>query len=137
MNLSPYLSFNGQCAEALKFYERALGGRIVTMQTHGDSPMADEVPPEWRERVLHARLEVGQQMALMASDMPPDRYAAPQGITLSIGIATPEEAARVFNALSTGGTVTMPFGKTFWSVGFGTLVDRFGIPWMVNCEQAA
>jgi PhnB protein len=135
MKLSPYLNFNGRCAEAFKFYERVLGGTIVTMQTHGNSPMADEVPPEWRERVLHARLEVGQQMVLMASDAPPDRYAAPQGITLSIGIETPQEAERIFNELSDGGTVTMPFGKTFWSPGFGMLIDRFGIPWMVNCEQ--
>jgi PhnB protein len=135
MELTPYVNFNGRCAEAFKFYEKTLGGRIVMMQTHGESPMKDHVPPDWRDKVMHARLAIGNH-ALMGSDAPPGHYAAPQGTYVSISVPALGEAQRVFRTLSEGGTVSMPFQKTFWSSGFGMLVDRFGIPWMVNCEQA-
>ena len=133
MELSPYLNFNGQCAAAFKFYEQCLGGKIVMMQTHGESPMKDHVPPEWRDKVLHARLVVGGE-ALMGSDAPSDHYERPQGIYVSISVA-PADGERIFNALAEGGNVSMPFQKTFWSPGFGMVVDRFGTPWMVNSEQ--
>ncbi len=136
MELSPYLNFNGQCAAAFKFYEQCLGGKIVMMQTHGESPMKDQVPADWRDKVLHARLIVGDQ-ALMGSDVPPTRYTAPQGMNVSVSVPSPVDAERIFNALAENGKVNMPFQKTFWSAGFGMAVDRFGIPWMVNCEQAA
>jgi PhnB protein len=93
------------------------------------------VPAEWRSKILHARLVVGDQV-LMGSDAPPDRQQKPQGFSLSISINDPAEAERVFHALVENGTVTMPFGETFWAVRFGMLVDRFGIPWMINCEKA-
>jgi PhnB protein len=136
MELSPYLNFNGNCAEAFKFYERVLGGKIVMMQTHGESPMKDQVPANWRDKVLHVRLVVGDD-ALMGSDAPPEHYAPPQGIHVSISVASPSEGERIFNALAENGKVSMPFQKTFWSPGFGMAVDRFGIPWLVNSEQAA
>jgi PhnB protein len=136
MELSPYLNFNGQCAAAFTFYERCLGGKIVMMQTHGESPMKDHVPADWHDKIIHARLVVGDKV-LMGSDAPPTHYAAPQGMYVSISVASPSEAERIFNALADNGKVSMPFQKTFWSSGFGMLVDRFGIPWMVNCEQAA
>lgn len=134
MEMSPYLNFNGNCAEAFRFYEKCLAGRIVMMQTHGDSPMKDHVPPGWQDRVLHVRLELGQQ-ALMGSDVPPDSYTAPQGLYVSIS-AGATDAERIFNELAAGGRVTMPFEKTFWSPGFGMTVDRFGTPWMVNTDPA-
>lgn len=134
MEMSPYLNFSGNCAEAFRFYERCLGGRIVMMQTHGDSPMKDHVPPDWQDRVLHVRLELGQQ-ALMGCDAPPDSYAAPRGLYVSIS-AGATDAERIFNELAAGGRVTMPFEKTFWSPGFGMTVDRFGTPWMVNTDPA-
>jgi PhnB protein len=136
MDLCPYLNFNGQCAEAFKLYERVLGGTIVMMQTHGESPMKDQVPPGWRDMIIHARLVVGDKV-LMGSDAPPEHYAAPQGISVSINVDSPAEAERIFTALVENGKATMPFGKTFWSPAFGMLVDRFGIPWIVNCEPAA
>jgi PhnB protein len=104
------------------------------MQTHGNSPMKDQVPADWQEKVLHARLELGQQ-ALMGSDAPPDRYSAPQGIYVSLNIGDVAQAQRIFSGLAEGGRVEMPFEKTFWAAGFGMLVDRFRVPWMVNCEQ--
>ena len=135
MQISPYLNFNGRCAEAFKLYERVLGGKIVAMHTHGETPAKDFVPPNWHDKVMHVRLETGA-MALMGSDAPPDRYTAPKGMFVSVNVKTVPDGARIFKELSDNGTVTMPFEQTFWSPGFGMLVDRFGIPWMINCEPA-
>ena len=135
MQVNPYLNFNGQCAEAFRFYERVLGGKIAIMMTHGESQIAGEVPAEWRDRILHARLAVGDQV-LMASDSPPEMYQKPQGLYVSLHVEQSADAERIFQALAENGTVTMPFEKTFWAAGgFGMLVDRFGTPWMINCEQ--
>jgi PhnB protein len=136
MDFIPHLSFDGQCSDAFRFYEECFGGKIVTMMTHGDSPAAAQVPAEWHDKVLHARLEIGRQV-LMGMDAPPPRYAKPQGIFVTLSVATVSEAERVFNALAEHGRVTMPFQKTFWSAGFGMAVDRFGIPWMINTDTAA
>jgi PhnB protein len=136
MQLNPYLVFNGQCEAAFKFYERCLGGKIEMMMTHGDSPMAEQVPPEWRNKVMHVRLALSDKV-LMGSDAPPDRYEQPKGFSVSVGVDKPAEAERIFNALAQNGTVQMPLQKTFWAERFGVLVDQFGIPWMVNCEPAA
>lgn len=134
MQLSPYLNFNGQCKEAFEFYERCLGGKIVTMMTHGASPMAEQTPAGWHDAILHARLIVGDQI-LMGSDLPPNSHEEAQGFSVSLIVDTPAEAERIFHALAEGGKVQMPLAETFWAVRFGMLVDRFGIPWMVDCEQ--
>lgn len=136
MQLNPYLNFNGQCEAAFKFYERCLGGKIEFMLTHGESPMAQQVPAEWRNKVMHARLVVGDKV-LMGSDAPPDRYEGPKGFCVSLGIDTPAEAERIFKALAENGTVQMALQETFWGLRFGMLVDAFGIPWMINCERPA
>ena len=136
MQINPYLVFNGQCEAAFKFYEKALGGKIEGMMTFGQSPMAKEVPPEWASKVMHARMIV-DGAALMGSDAPPDRYEKPQGFSISLNIKDPAETERIFHELEQNGKVQMPIQKTFWSARFGMLVDQFGIPWMVNCEQAA
>lgn len=136
MQLVSYLNFNGQCAEAFRFYEQCLGGKIVGMQTHGESPIAGDVPPEWHDRILHARLEVGGAV-LMASDSPPEYYERPQGLYVAIQVDEPAEADRIFHALADRGTVKMPIQQTFWAARFGMVVDRFGTPWMINCGQAA
>ena len=134
MDLTPYLSFNGNCAEAFTLYARVLGGTIVFAQTFKDSPMAGDVPPEWGDKIMHSTLKAGP-FTLMGADSPPSQYAVTKGMSLSIGVDTPEEGEQIFNALADGATVTLPFAKTFWSSGFGMVVDRFGIPWMVNCSQ--
>jgi PhnB protein len=136
MQLDSYLLFNGQCEAAFKFYAQVLGGKIEAMMTHAGTPAEKQVPAEWRDKILHARLVVGDQ-ALMASDAPPGRYDKPQGFSVSIGLNDLAKAERMFNALAENGTVQMPFQQTFWAAGFGMCVDRFGIPWMVNCGQAA
>jgi len=136
MQLNPYLMFNGQCEVAFKFYEQCLGGKIELMMRHGDSPMAEQVPSEWRNKIVHARLIIGEKV-LMGSDAPREHYEETKGFSVSLGVDSPAEAERIFRALAENGTVRMPLQKTFWAHAFGMLVDRFGIPWMVNCEQAA
>ena len=136
MQLNPYLLFNGQCEAAFKFYERCLGGKIEMLLTHGESPMADKVPSDWRSKVMHARMTIGDK-ALMGSDAPPGRYESPKGFSVSLSVDEPAEAERIFRALEDNGTVQMPIQETFWALRFGMLIDRFGIPWMVNCERPA
>jgi PhnB protein len=136
MQLNPYLLFNGQCEAAFKFYEKCLGGKIVTMQPHAGTPAEGQVPAEWRSKILHARMTVGDQV-LMASDAPPDRYQQPQGFSVTLQMNDPAKAESTFHALAENGKVQMPIQQTFWAARFGMLVDRFGIPWMVNCEKAA
>jgi PhnB protein len=136
MKINAYLNFDGQCAEAFRFYERVLGGAITMMQTHGESPMRDQTPPEWHDRVMHVRLEVDGQV-LMGSDFPPQYATQAQGFAVSIHVDEAADAQRLFAGLAEGGSVTMPLQKTFWAGHFGMLTDRFGTPWMVNCEQDA
>lgn len=133
MQLNPYLLFNGDCAEAFKFYEQTLGGKIEMIMTYTGSPAAEHVPPEWRDKVLHASMSIGEER-LMASDAPPGRYGRPQGFSVSISLSDRAKAEQIFNALAENGEVGTPFEKTFWASGFGMCVDRFGIPWMINCE---
>ena len=136
MQLNPYLFFNGQCEAAFKFYERCLGGKIDAMMPHAGTPAEEHAPPEWRDKILHARLVVNGE-ALMGSDAPPGHYQKPQGFSVAIQVKDPAEAERIFKALSEKGAIQMPLSETFFAVRFGMLVDQFGIPWMVNCEKAA
>ena len=136
MRLNPYLNFNGQCEAAFKFYERCLGGKIQAMMPHAGTPTEEHTPPEWRDKILHASLVVGDNV-LMGSDVPPDQYETPKGISVSLHIADTADAERVFHALAENGIVTFPIQQTFWAALFGMLVDQFGIPWIINCEGAA
>jgi PhnB protein len=136
MKLNPYLTFHGKCEEAFKAYEKILGGEIVAMMPHEGTPAEGNVPAEWRKKIIHARL-VTDGTVLMGSDAPLDRYKPMQGFTVTLNIKEPTEAERVFNALAEGGTMTMPLTETFWAKKFGMVTDRFGTPWMINCEKAA
>ena len=136
MHLNSHLHFNGQCEKAFKFYEKCLGGKIDAMVPHEAMPAAEQVPAEWRSKIVHARMTVGDQL-LMGMDAPPEHYHKPQGFHVNIGLKDLAEGKRIFQALAENGNVIMPFGPTFWAPGFGMLVDRFGIPWMINCEKAA
>jgi PhnB protein len=129
------LTFNGQCEAAFKFYEQCLGGKIVTMLSHGASPMAEQVPPEWRDKILHATLAAGDTV-LMGYDAPPEQFEGVKGFSAVLGVDSLTDAERIFHALAAGGTVQLPLQQTFWSAGYGMLTDQFGIPWMINCEEA-
>ena len=134
MQVNPYLYYNGNCEAAFRYYEKVLGGTIEMMLTHEGTPAAEHTPPEWQKKIIHARMSIDGAV-IMASDAPPGRFHQPQGFSVSLLIENPAEAERRFNALAEGGTVSMPFGKTFFSRGFGMCVDQFGIPWMVNCPM--
>ncbi|MGD0842545.1 MAG: VOC family protein [Candidatus Acidiferrales bacterium] len=134
MQLTPYLYFNGQCEEAFKFYERTLGAKIDTVFRYGGTPAAETVPQDWRDKVLHARL-ILEGNELNAADVLPEQYLKPQGFHVAVQFKDVQAGKRVFNALSENGTVQYAFQPTFWTPGFGLVVDRFGIPWMINCEQ--
>jgi PhnB protein len=136
MQLNPYLFFDGRCEAAFKFYEKVLGGKIEAMMSHEGSPMAQNLPPEWRSKIMHARLSIGDK-TLMGSDAPPEHQEPMKGFSVTLGIDDPGEAERIFHALSENGTVRMAIQKTFWAERFGMLVDQFGTPWMINCERAA
>lgn len=133
MEVNAYLNFNGNCREALEFYEKCFGAKIVMLQTHADSPMNDKTPDNWKEKIVHARLQVGESL-VMASDSPPEYYQEQQGFYLSLQMDDVNEADRIFRELAENGTIHMALAETFWAARFGMLKDRFGIPWMVNCD---
>ncbi len=133
MQINPYLTFDGRCEEAFQFYERCLGGKITAMIPHKGTPAEQHTPPEWHNKIMHARMVVGGY-ELMGSDAPPGHYQQPKGVSVSLQFKDAAEGERVYNALSESGTVHMAFQKTFWSPGFAMFADRFGIPWMINCE---
>lgn len=133
MRLNPYLHFNGNCEQAIRFYEKVLRGK-AEMHSFEGSPMAGEVPPDWRKKIMHAHV-AADGVLLMATDAPPGRYTKPQGFSVSLAVDTPEEAERIFNALADNGQVGMPMAETFFARKFGMLTDQFGIPWMVICEK--
>ena len=126
-----HLHFNGRCEDAFKFYQKCLGGKIGFSMTWGESPAAKAVPTRWAKKIIHASFEFEGQM-LSADDAPPGRYSKMQGFNIVLSVKSAARAKGVFKALSKGGKIRMPFAKTFWSPGFGMLVDRFGVPWMVN-----
>jgi PhnB protein len=140
MKLVTSLSFAGNCREAFEFYAQVLGDEITAVMTYGDGPPGMEVPAAMKDWLMHCWLQVGDQ-ALMGSDMHSDwatKINEPKnGFDVTFHTESIEEARRVFEALSEGGTVAMAFSEMFWTPGFGTLTDRFGIPWMVNVSSAA
>ena len=136
MKFVNYLFFDGNCEEAFRYYQKHLGGEIEAMLPHEGTPAEEHVPAEWKKKIMHACLVVGDQM-LMASDSPPEYRQKMQGFRVSIHVDDPKEAERIFNAFADGGTIAMPFEETFWAKRFGMVDDRFGTPWMVNCPPDA
>lgn len=134
MRINAYLSFNGACEEAFRFYEKCIGGKIVAMMRYEDSPMAEKTAPDMLKRIIHARLEVGEN-TIMGGDSPPNYYSKPAGYCNSITVKEPKEAERIFAALGENGDIQMSMQETFWAHRFGMLTDKFGTPWMVNCER--
>ena len=131
-----YLAFNGNCAEAMRFYETALGGKLEVLMSGADSPMADQIPKESAHRILHARLALPGGGLLYAGDCPESMpYEGIKGVTITVDYPTVAEAEKVFAALSAGGQVTMPMQAAFWAKRWGMVLDKFGTPWNVNGEQ--
>jgi PhnB protein len=132
MKISAHLIFDGQCREAFVSYQRILGGKLTTLMTFGESPLAATVDAKWHSRILHATLDL-DGAELNGADVLPRDYQRPQGFSVILSVGDVERARRTFDALAEGGKVNMPFQSTFWSPGFGVLVDRFGTPWEINC----
>lgn len=131
----PYLSFDGNCATAMRFYEQVLDAKLDVMMNGADSPMASQIPKEFAERILHARLAFKDGSALYAGDAPANvPYEGIKGVAITLNYDTVAQAETVFAALSSGGRVTMPMAPTFWAKRFGMLVDKFGTPWSINGE---
>jgi PhnB protein len=132
MQIQPYLFFTGECEEALNFYRSVFGGEIVNINRYAGSPMEQQAPPEWGEKIMHATFTAGD-ITLMGADSAQAQPGANNArALLSVGSADHDEGRRVFDGLAAGGAVTMPYTKQFWGASFGMLVDRFGIEWMVN-----
>lgn len=137
MQVQPYLFFNGRCEEAINFYKNTLGAKVIFLARFKESPDPKMIPEGFEDKVMHSTLKIGDS-ELMASDgCGSDKAATMNGFSMSISPSSIDEAERVFNALSENGNVTMPLQTTFWASRFGTLTDRFGVSWMVNCEQKA
>jgi PhnB protein len=133
MQMNPYLSFKGDCEVAFKFYEQYLGGQLGAIFRNVGTPLADQVPTSWSDKVMHGSLTIGDQ-ALMGADVAPNQYEEPKGFSLSLQIKSTADAERIFHELAKGGRIVMPLEKTFWAARFGMLGDRFGVPWMINCD---
>lgn len=131
----PYLGFNGNCAEAMRFYEQVLGGKITVMMTGAQSPMADQMSAEFADRVMNAQLQLPGGGLLYAGDCPPHLpYEGIKGVNITLNYDGVDEAEAIFNKLAEGGTITMPYSPTFWAKKFGMLIDKFGVSWIINGE---
>jgi PhnB protein len=136
--IEPYLFFNGRCEEAIAFYQKAIGAELTLSMRYEESPEEHppgRLPPGFEKKIMHASLRVGGTV-LMASDGCSSEPAQFAGFCLSLSLATQEEAGKCFAALTEGGTVHLPLGKTFWSPCFGMVQDKFGVGWMVTVESA-
>jgi PhnB protein len=136
MKLYTYLNYGGTCAQAFRFYEQHLGGKILMMMTHGQMPGPAKVPAEWKDAILHARIELGDTV-LMGADIPPDRFQPMRSAYLSLLVDSTAEAERIYNLLAEGGEVFMPIQETFFAFRFAQLRDRFGTSWMILHERPA
>ena len=130
--LNAYLSFDGNCAEAMRFYERTLGGKLQLLP-FAQTPVASQTPPADANKIMHSYLDLGGGQELMAADAPSNmKYEPMKGCSLALSYQTAEEAKTIFDALGEGGKVTMPFEPSFWADGFGMVDDRFGTHWIIN-----
>lgn len=138
MKLISYLNFDGNCREAMTYYGGLLGGEVTAMHEFGTMPMPDgqSLPAERQTHIMHASVTAGDQV-LMGSDSAPHMpYRGVHGFAVSIATDSVEEAERIYDGLKDGATIDMPLGETFFSRRFAMLKDRFGTPWMINCDGA-
>jgi PhnB protein len=132
MKLYTYLNYGGNCQQAFRFYEEQLGGKITMMMTHAQGPNPNQVPPDWKDMVLHARMNIGET-ELLGADIP--SYQPMRSAYLSLIVDSIDEAERIYAALSSGGEIFMPMSETFFAFRFAQLRDRFGTSWMILAER--
>jgi PhnB protein len=131
LGITPYITFKGNCRQAIDFYKGALDAEVLFLQTFGESPMPDMGAAD---SIMHSTLKVGGSTVMMSDDPNPQGEAGPGDISLAIGLDDPGKAKQVFDALAKGGSVIMALEKTFWAEAFGMVADKFGVRWMINCE---
>ena len=136
MKLDVYLNYGGNCEQAFRFYEQQLGGKITMMMRHGEQPNAANVPANWRNAVLHARIEFGKTV-LMGADIPPDRFQPMRSAYLTLTADSAEQAERLYALLTDGGQIFMKMEETFFASRFAMLRDKFGTSWMLLHERQA
>jgi PhnB protein len=134
MRVNTSLHFNGRCEAAFRFYEQRLGGKIEVLLKWGESPLTDQVPPEWRDKILHAHMKLANA-DFIGGDVLARDYRQPQGFSVLLGVDDLRTVEEMFAALADGGSVKMALQKTFWAPLYGVVVDRYGIPWEINCER--
>jgi PhnB protein len=134
MKLYTYLNYGGNCRDAFRFYEQHLGGKITMMMTHGEQPNSANVPADWKDAILHARINIGDTV-LIGADIPPGRFLPMRSAYLTLILTSSEEAERVYSLLSNGGEIFMPMEETFFAFRFAMLRDRFGTSWMLLHER--
>ena len=132
MQLITYLTFAGNCEEALNFYKDAIGAEVLLVNRMGEGPM--EIPENLKNKIMHARLKIGENFLYMSDTFDPAALKQGNNVSLSIQIDDTDQLDKLFNHLSDGGKVTMPLADAFWGARFGMFVDKFGIHWMMNCE---
>lgn len=135
MKLYTYLNYGGNCRQAFEFYVEHLGGRITEITTHGEMPGEANVPPDWKDAVLHARMTLGETI-LLGADVPPDRFQPMRSAYLTLMLDTSKDAERIYDLLKDGGQIFMPMEETFFAKRFAMLRDRFGTSWMLLNEHA-
>jgi PhnB protein len=136
MKLYTYLNYGGNCRQAFEFYAQHLGGKITMVTTHGEQPEPDKVPPDWKNAVLHARIEIGDTI-LLGADIPPERFQPMRSAYLTLMVDSVDEAERIYALLSEGGQIFMPMDETFFAHRFAMLRDLFGTSWMLLHERAS
>jgi PhnB protein len=134
MKLYTYLNYGGNCRQAFEFYAQHLGGKITMLTTHGEQPDASKVAPDWRDAVLHARIEIGGT-TVFGADVPPERFQPMRSAYLSLSLDSVEDAERIYALLTEGGQIFMPMEETFFAYRFAMLRDRFGTSWMLLHER--
>lgn len=132
MQFQPYLIFNGNCADAMRYYERVLGAKLEAIMKVGEAPGCSDAGPESKDRIMHARLVLDDSILMASDSMVGQPYEGMKGFSVTLNFPTVEQSKRVFNAFADGGQVIMPMDKTFWVESFGIVVDRFGTSWMIN-----
>ncbi|HEY7885422.1 MAG TPA: VOC family protein [Cellvibrionaceae bacterium] len=132
MNLSVHINFNGNCQEAFEYYAQHLNGEIGTLLTFRNSPASANVPEHWQDKIVHANIKIAG-IELAGGDNLPEQYNQPKGFCILLGLETEAEVLFIFDKLSPGGDIILSPQKTFWSSCYAIMVDRFGVPWKLNC----
>jgi PhnB protein len=134
--IKPYISFRGNCKEAVDFYKEKLGAEVLFSQTYGESPMADQAKGS-EDKIMHTSFKIGDSVIMACDNVFEEHNPTTVGNNISLAIGTSDiaSAEKAFDAIADGGKVCMPMQETFWAERFGMLTDTFGINWMFNCEK--